>query len=292
MNSYGAQSMTAQLRKVLVREPPAAMGSANPSDWGYRGSINLSTARAEHAALVKLLVAEGVEVHVLGECPEEFPDSVFAFDASLVTRGGAILMRMGKVLRRAETDLHRRLYERADVPILGGIEPPGVMEAGDVLWVNERLVVVGRGFRTNDAGILQLQHLLEPLGVEVDVVDLPAYGGPEHCMHLMSLVSILGPDLALVEIAHAPVRLLQLLERSGICILAAPPDEFFSSNTVSANVLVLSARRCVTIAGMPRTRELLEGHDCVVMTFPGAELCLKAEGGPTCLTRPLLRAEP
>jgi N-dimethylarginine dimethylaminohydrolase len=289
MSDFGAQSMTAALRRVVVRQPPDALPNADPKIWNYSAPINLKRAREDHAAFVALLQSNDVDVLILDDQGTKFPDSVFTHDASLVTTAGAVLMRMGKTLRRPEPDLHEAFYRKIGIPILGRIEPPGIMEAGDALWVRERTLILGRGYRTNDEGARQLARILAPLSVRVMPMDLPYGAGPHSCMHLLSLISLIAEDLALVHLPTAPVRLIQLLEEQGTHILPAPSAEYQSSNTISANVLAYAPRKVLMVAGFPKTRLALEQQGCTVTTFPGDELCLKAEGGPTCLTRPIFR---
>ena len=289
MSDLGAQSMTAPLRRVMLRQLPAALECADSAVWNYSEPINLLRACEEHASFVALLRSSDVDVLMLEYQSTEFPDSVFTHDPSLVTTAGAVLMRMGKMLRRPEPDLHESLYRELRIPILGRIEPPGIMEAGDVLWIDEITLVLGLGYRTNDEGARQLASILAPLGVRVIPVDLPYGAGPRSCLHLLSLISLVAKDLALVHLPTAPVKLIQLLERNGIKTVPAPPSEYHASNTISANVLAYAPRKVLMVDGFPKTRLALEEQGCNVMTFPGNELCLKAEGGPTCLTRPILR---
>lgn len=287
---FGAQSMSAPLRRVAVRTPPAALGEADPDLWHYAGPLDLAAVRSAHEVLLGHLRDADVEIEFIGSDPDLLADSVFAFDPSLVTDHGAIILRMGKALRRAEADLHEIHYAVHGVPILGRIEAPGTVEGGDTLWIDHDTLAVGRGYRTNDDGIAQLTAILAAIGVEVVPFDLPVHDGEAACMHLMSLVSPLAPDLALVHLPLLPVRLLQLLDSRGYGIVIAPAEEYMSSRAISANVLAISPRSCVMADGNPATRRALEQAGCEIRTFPGDELCVKAEGGPTCLTRPIWRA--
>ena len=268
MNEFGAHSMSA----------PASTRAAARAACGFRGCrserleaisapIDLLRAREEHAALVALLHAAGIEVTMLEERATELADSVFTYDASLVTRAGAVLMRMGKDLRRAEPDLHASLYRMLDIPLLGRIEPPGRMEAGDALWVNEQTLILGLGYRTNEDGARQLARILAPLKVEVTTVDLPYGAGPQACLHLLSLLSLLAEDLALVYLPLTPVRLVQALEAHGIEIVPAPEAEYQATNGISANVLACAPRDLVMLAGFPQTQRALEERGCTVSTF-------------------------
>jgi len=287
---FGGHSMSAPLRRVAVRPPPEALATADPARWHYAAAIDLAAARAAHETLLGHLRRAGVAVEHITDGADDLADSVFTFDPSLVTDAGAILLRMGKQLRRPETALHEAFYRAHGIPILGRIEEPGTVEGGDTLWVDPATLAVGRGYRTNDDGIAQLTAILAPLGVEVLAFDLPVHDGPEACMHLLSLVSPLAPDLALVHMPLLPVRLRQLLEGRGYELVAAPTDEYAASRAISANVLAVAPRSCIAADGFPATRRVLEAAGCAVATFPGDELCVKAEGGPTCLTRPIWRA--
>lgn len=289
---YGVASMSATLRRVVVRRPSPALATADPDEWHYAAPIDLVAARQAHDLLVELLHSAGAEVQYLpgaDDTGDELADGMFTFDPSLVTPAGAVLLRMGKRLRRDEVAVHERFYRAQDIPILGRIVAPGTVEAGDTLWVDEHTLAVGRGYRTNDDGIDQLGAILATMGVEVRAFDLPVGDGPDACLHLMSLISPLAPDLALVHGRLLPVRLRQLLEARGYALVEVALDEFEATAGLAANVLALAPRRCVMIDGCPETRRRMEGGGCEVLVFPGEELCVKAEGGPTCLTRPIWR---
>lgn len=290
LGEYGAHSTTGSLEWVAVRRPPASLSDADPDLWHFADRIDLERSRDEHARFVSLLESAGAKVTAMEIEADEHPDSVFTYDPSLVTRGGAVLFNMGKELRRPEADLHAAFYGDLGIPILGRVEGPGAVEGGDTLWVDADTLVVGRGYRTNDEGIAQLTAVLATIGVDVVPFDLPVHQGRDACLHLMSLVSLCADDLALVHVPLMPVRFLQLLEDRGYDVVVAPPDEFESSFGISCNVLATGPRQIVMVEGAPKTRAALESAGCDIVTFPGRDLCLKAEGGPTCLTRPLLRS--
>ncbi len=281
--------MVSPLRRVLVKRPGEAMAGADPTAWNYATPLDLEKIQADHDGLAKLLQDSGAEVLFLDHDPEHLADLVFTHDPSLVTSEGAIIFRMGKLARRGEDEHHREFYDSIDVPILGTIEEPGTVEAGDCVWIDDKTLAVGMGFRTNPAGVAQLQALLTPLGVRVEAFDLPVYTGAAACLHLMSIMSMLDHDLALVFEPMIPVRLHKLLAERGVQCLAAPADEFTKSATLSLNVLALSPRKCIGVAGNDKTAELMVNAGVDLTNFVGDELCLKAEGGPTCLTRPILR---
>ena len=289
MNSFGTHSMTAPLRRVAVRRPPEALSRADPREWHYLGEIDLERARREHDIFVNLLEMSGALVELMDQDPDAYPDSMFTHDPSMLTREGAVITHMGKSLRRDEAQLHADFYAANDIPILGWIKPPGTMEAGDTLWIDSDTLAVGCGYRTNEEGIAQFTHLMDKAGVTVIPFDLPAYQGHQACVHLMSLVSLLSDDLALVHTQYTPVRLIRLLEDRGYVTIPMPNGEFEASNTISGNILTTGPLQCIMVEGLEQTRKALVTAGCDVKTFSGDELCIKAEGGPTCLTRPLLR---
>ncbi len=274
-----------------MKRPDRVMAEADPQEWHYAGALALDRLRANHDALVGAIQSAGAEVVFLNDDADGLADAVFTHDPSLVTQAGAVVLRMGKDLRRGEERLHNHFYKSSDIPILGSIEEPGTVEAGDCVWVDDKTLFVGMGFRTNEPGASQLATILAPLGVTVQAYDLPAHLGSAACLHLMSLISLLDNDLALIYEPLTPVRLIHDLQSSGFHCLRAPEFEFVASASLSVNILALAPRRCVMVDGFPETTECMQGAGCDVVTFPGDELCLKAEGGPTCLTRPLLRSD-
>ena len=287
---YGLSSMTAPLRRVALRRPGPALLGADPQAWHYGESFDPSAVEHNHAAFTRRLEEAGIEILWMKGDDHGIADSVFTYDASLMTPAGAILMSPGKPLRAGEQELHRAFYQAQAIPILGEITGAGRAEAGDTLWLDETTLAIGRGFRTNTEGIRQVTALLEPLGIAVKNFDLPVYGGEAACMHLMSLVSLVDTNKALVCAPLMPVGLWQLLKDKGFQLIEAPYDEFQASGTLSLNLLATAPGRCVMVEGFPHTRRLLEDAGIEVRTFDGTALCVGCEGGPTCLTRPILRA--
>lgn len=285
MTQYGAQSMTAPLRRVIVRAPDLAFGAADPARWHYTARPDLGRAREEHAAFVSLLAAAGAEVIPHDEPLPDHADALFVHDPVLVTARGAILLRMGKLLRRGEEETLGRTLERAGVPVCFRLGGDAVAEAGDCLWLDDRTLAVGLGFRTNRAGLHQLRQALDS-GIEIIPVELPYYTGPEACLHLMSLISLVDRDLAVVYPPLLPVPFWELLVARGMRLIEVPAAEFAS---LGSNVLALAPRCCVMLRGNPVTQRALERAGAEVTTYDGVELSLKAEGGPTCLTRPVWR---
>jgi N-dimethylarginine dimethylaminohydrolase len=278
--------MVGPLRRVLVRPPDEAFGAADPDRWHYTARPDLGRARAEHDALVDILHGAGCEVLVHDAPLPDHADAVFVHDPVIVADAGAVVLRMGKALRRGEEAAMAAVLERLGVPTFAALEGDATAEGGDLLWLDHGTIAVGRGSRTNAEGVRQLTAALRPLGVETVPVPLPWAGGPEACLHLMSLISMLDHDLAVVHLPLLPVPFVELLRDRGIELVEAPDDEL---PTMAPNVLAIAPRRCLALEGNPVTRRRLEAAGCEVLTYRGAELSLKAEGGPTCLTRPILR---
>jgi N-dimethylarginine dimethylaminohydrolase len=286
MRQYGSQSMIAPLRTIMVKRPEAAFAVDDPQAWHYTGRPNLAIAQQEHDALVALLQKAGAEVIYHDEPQPDHADAIFAFDPALVTDKGAIMLSMGKPQRRGEEAAMARRFTALGIPVLASLSGDARAEGGDLLWLDHDTLAVGQGFRTNAEGLYQLHAALDPLNVTIIPVELPYYTGPEACLHLLSLVSIVDTDLAVVYPSLMPVPFWQELQRRGFRLIEVPDAEFMSMGT---NVLALSPGKCLMLAGNPLTKRLLEDAGCEVMTYRGNEISLKAEGGPTCLTRPLLR---
>jgi N-dimethylarginine dimethylaminohydrolase len=284
---YGAQGMVGRLRRVVMRRPGETMAAADPAAWHYTSAIDLAEARDAHDAFADALRAWDVEV-LYHEAPlPEHSDSVFVFDPVLVTDGGTLVLSMGKERRRGEEGPLARTLQDCGVPVFGRLEGDARAEGGDTLWLDHDTLAVGRGFRTNAEGVRQLRGLLEPAGVSVQDYDLPYFTGPEACLHLLSLVSPVDVDLAVAYPPLMPTAFWTELRRRGIRLLEVPEEEF--ARTQATNVLAVAPRKCIMLDENPVTKQLLEMADCEVVTFPGAPLSFKAEGGPTCLTRPVLR---
>jgi dimethylargininase len=280
---YGCQSMTGQLRRVLVRAPRAE----DLHGWqmcGWRTEPDPAGIAAEHEAFCELLAAAGAEVVLAESTADGNPDAIYTYDSALVADAGALLLHPGKKCRRAEVPAMAEDFERAGVPVAGQLDEPEWAEGGDLCWLDESTLLAGLGYRTNEAGVSRLRELLP--GVEVLAFDLPHWHGRNHVMHLMSLISPLAPDLAVVYARLLPTRLAQLLEERGVELVEVPDEEF---DTMGSNVLALAPRVALAVEGNPETRRRMERAGAEVLAYRGDELS-KGDGGPTCLTRPLLRA--
>jgi len=284
---YGSQSMVAPLRKVLVKRPDVAFAVDDPAKWGYAGSPDLKTAQEEHDALVTVLRREGAEVIDHDELQPGRADAIYVHDPAAITDGGALILRMGKPLRRGEEAAMASRLEALGVPVLYSLHGDAQAEGGDLLWVDRRTLAVGQGFRTNAEGVRQLREVLGQLEVDLVVVQLPYLNGPASCLHLLSLISIVDLKLAVIYQPLLPVPFWQFLRGRGFEFIEVPHKEFES---MGANVLALAPGRCLMLAGNPITQRRLEAAGCEVLTYKGDEISLKGGGGATCLTRPILRA--
>jgi N-dimethylarginine dimethylaminohydrolase len=287
--SYGGQSMVAPLRRVAVCPPGAAGWEAHGERWrelGYLHPVNFGAAREQHEELRRALEAASVEVVELDGGGLSL-DAVYAHDASFMTDDGAICLNMGKTARRGEPARHREFYRQLGIPVAGEICPPGTVEAGDMVWLDEKTVLVGRGYRTNGAGIEQLRALLGEQDVEVVAAPLPHGGGPGCCLHLMSLMSMLDEGTVLVDLPWLAAETVQLLCERGLRFVEIDPRE---RDTLACNVLALGEKRLLAIAENERTNERLRAAGFQVGTFAASEIGINGGGGPTCLTRPIWRA--
>ena len=285
---YGGHSMTATLRSVMVRRPAPPSDGESWRAFGYLRPIDQEETERQHVAFCDILAREGVELISAGPDEAGHLDAIFPFDPSIITNIGAILLRMGKEPRRDETAFHALTYGEVGVPILGVIDEPGMVEGGDTFWLDERTLAVGRGYRTNQAGIEQLRRMLEQIGVEVVTYDLPHWHGAGECLHLLSMISPVAGDLAVVYPPLMAVALVQELEERGWRTVEVPDEEY---DGMACNVLALAPGKCLMLEGNPETRRRLEAAGCEVLTYAGSEISMNRQGGPTCLTRPIWRQD-
>jgi N-dimethylarginine dimethylaminohydrolase len=276
--------MSAPLLEVLVKRPDAAFGAAfDDPAHGFLHPVDLEVARREHDAFVATLAALGPRVHQL-ETELDSPDLVYTFDPLLVTDRGAIPLRPGKPNRAAEPDALEAWTRAAGIPTAGRIEAPGTVEGGDTFWLRPDLFCIGRTLRTNTAGARQLAELV---GGDVRIFDVPYWKGPAELIHLMSVISPVADDLAVVYLPLLPVGLWELLRELEIRLLKVPDAEF---PTLGCNVLAVRPGVVIMAEGNPRTAAALVAAGCEVHTYPATEIGLNGSGGPTCMTRPILRA--
>jgi N-dimethylarginine dimethylaminohydrolase len=255
-------------------------------ELNYLEKPDFEVAMREYIGFEKLLNDSNIDLLYFPEDSKVKLDSIYCRDASIATDFGMIICNMGKLGRIHEPKSQFQEYKNSNLPILGIIEAPGTLEGGDVAWLNEETLVVGYSYRTNEVGISQLKSLLEPKGIEVIVAELPHYKGRTDVFHLMSILSPVDKDLAVVYSPLMPIKLRNELLKRGIKLVEVPNEEFES---MGCNVLAIAPRKCIMVHGNPITKKLLEEVGCNVATYKGQEISVKGGGGPTCLTRPLLR---
>jgi N-dimethylarginine dimethylaminohydrolase len=283
-NEYG------RIRRVALRRPEAAFQSQAKiaAEWqklAYMSAPLLAEAAREFDRLEAILASAGAVLDHLPADPDLTLDALYVRDAAIVAPGGLILCNMGKPARRGEPALHGKALAAAGIPLLGRIEGEGRIEGGDLVWFDRHCLAVGRGYRTNDEGIRQLRALVGP-AVEVVVASLPHYRGPGDVFHLMSILSPLDRDLVLVYSPLMPVPFREWLIGRGLALVEVPDAEF---DSMGCNVLAIAPRHCVMLEGNPETEARLRAAGCRVEVIAGREISAKGQGGPTCLTRPLLR---
>jgi len=288
---YGSQSMTGKLKTVLIKHPQAAFKdqgtlNADAEPFGYIGAPDFATVLEEYKVFEAALQAEGVEMLYLPEESSVGLDSIYAHDPLKVTEKGAIYFPMGKALRAKEAAATRKFLESKGVPTLGVIEAPAQIEGGDVVWLDARTVAIGRGYRTNDAGIAAFRELTLGIVDEIIVVPMPHGDGPEACLHLMSIISMVDQDLAVVYSKYMPVFFRELLLSRGMTLIETPDDEY---DYLGTNVLALAPRVAVMVEGNDTVKKGLEACGAKVYTYPGKEVSYRGTGGPTCLTAPIWR---
>jgi N-dimethylarginine dimethylaminohydrolase len=288
---FNGHSMVGLLERVLVCSPQTA-GWNQPErnaawrDLGFHHTPNFETAQAQHDAMRNELSCAGVEIVELASSSDLSLDSVYTHDASLTTDFGVIAMRPGKANRVFEGRCHATLCLSLDIPVFGEIAPPGTTEAGDIVWLDSKTLLIGHGYRTNAAGIRQMHDLLTPHGIQVLSAPLPYGPGPSACLHLMSLISLLDDHTALVDLPWLAVETVELLKARRFRFIEIDPSE---RDTLACNVLALGNNRLLALKENKKTNQRVRESGFDVRTFPGSELCINGSGGPTCLTRPLLR---
>jgi N-dimethylarginine dimethylaminohydrolase len=289
---FNGHSMVDALERVMVCSPRIA-GWNRPEyaarwhDLGFHHPPDFDRAQAQHEDLCRELESVGAEIIELAPDPALSLDAVYTHDASLSSDYGLIVMRPGKPNRVAEGPVHSSFCKNLDIPTLGTITPPGTTEAGDILWLDSKTLLIGHGYRTNSAGIQQMRDLLAPKGVQVLSAPLPYGPGPSACLHLMSLISLLDDHTALVDLPWLAVETVELLKSRGFKFIEI---DYSERDTLACNVLALCNNRLLAIEENRITNARLRENGFDVRTFPGSELCINGSGGPTCLTRPLLRA--
>lgn len=287
-----AQSETGTITELVLKHARDAFRSpsAIAAEWqalNFTDAPDYGRAVDEYERLLDLLRTSGAVVHLLPQAVGVGLDSIYVRDASVVCDRGLILCNMGKPQRLGEPAAQEAAIRALGHTVVGSVRLPGRLEGGDVVWLDERTLAVGRGYRTNDEGIAQLRTLVADSIDELVVVPLPHWRGAGDVFHLMSIVSPVDWDLAVVYSPLMPVPFRERLLDRGIRLVEVPDEEL---DSMGANVLAIAPGRCVMVAGNPVTRGRLEKAGVEVLEYEGREISLKGGGGPTCLTRPLRRA--
>jgi N-dimethylarginine dimethylaminohydrolase len=293
--NFNGHSMTGELRRVMVC-PPGNAGwdiAGKTTAWrelGFQHAPDFAAAQSQHEILCGLLSESGAEVVCLPPAESLTLDAVYAHDASLATDQGLVLMRPGKKNRVAEAQAHARFCGQIGIPVFGEIRLPGTTESGDIVWLDSRTLLIGHGYRTNQPGIDQMRALLcsedSQKNVEVLSAPLPYGPGPSACLHLMSLMSMLDEQTILVDLPWLAVETVELLKGRGFRLIEIAYSE---RETLACNVLSLGQKRLIAIEENAKTNQRMRDAGFDVRTFSGSEICSNGSGGPTCLTRPLLR---
>ena len=280
---YGAQSMTSPLHDVVVKRPGAAFGAAydNPAH-GFLHQVDLAEAQRQHDAFCQVLTDLGVRVHQL-DAETASPDLTYTFDSALVTDRGMIGLRSGKPTRQGEAEPMLAWAAEHGIPVIGRLEGDETADGGDTFWLRPDVFCIGRSLRTNMAGAARMAGLV---GGDVHVFDVPYANGPAECLHLMSVISPIGDDLAAVFLPQLPAGLYELLGERCVGLVPVPEEEIPSQG---CNILAVRPGVVVMVEGNPATQRALLDRGCEVHTFPGTEVCINGSGGPTCITRPILR---
>ncbi len=292
MKTFGCQSMYAPIRRMVLKHPREAfIDQANlEAQWQklfYFGCPDFDNAILEYERFVGVLEQFDFEINYAPANDTTSLDSIYVHDPLIISERGAILCSMGKDARAPESAAAEKFLQEMGVPVIGRITGNGKLEGGDVLWVGERTLAVGQGFRTNAEGLQQLRELLGDSVDEIIPVPLPYWTGPQDCLHLLSFISIVDEDLAVVYSRLMPVPFREWLLERGFQFVEVPDEEY---DSLGCNVLAVGPRQCVMLNGNPVTQQRLEQAGAQVWTFEGKDISMKGTGGPTCLTRPILRA--
>lgn len=286
-----AHSETGKLQSLFIKKVEQAFISEahineHWQELNFLSKPDLNNSSEEFTAFEAVLKEQGTQLLYLPQDATVNMDSIYCRDAAIATNKGMIICNMGKAARMQEPAAEKKAFEANGIPVLGTITAPGTLEGGDVAWLDENTLAVGHTYRSNEEGIRQLTALLQPLGVEVITVPLPHYKGPSDVFHLMSILSPVDVNLALVYSPLMPISFRNLLLQKGYQLVEVPDEEF---EGMGCNVLALAPRICLMVAGNPKTKMALENAGCKVIVYKGEDISVKGGGGPTCLTRPVMR---
>lgn len=256
-------------------------------ELNYLSQPNFEASLKEYKNFEKIFQNQGVSVMTFPFNKKVTIDSIYCRDAAIATDFGMIICTMGKSGRINEPNAQMQTFVNESIPVLGKIESPGTLEGGDVAWLDEKTLAVGHTYRTNEEGIKQLKNLLEPKGIEIIVAELPHYKGKQDVFHLMSILSPVDKDLAVVYSPLMPIKFRNELLARNFKLIEVPEEEFES---MGCNVLAIAPRECLMVKGNSKTKKALLDVGCKVTTYFGENISVYGGGGPTCLTRPLLRS--
>ena len=283
--------MVDPIKKILLKHPKSAFINQKTINeqylkLNYFEAPNFNKAILDYENFVSLLKSFDIELHYLPEDKSTSLDSIYTHDPCVISNNGVIICNMGKKSRLPESDTIEKFFNSMQIPILGKIKTPGILEGGDVVWIDNKTIAVGEGYRTNREGIEQLKHLLSDQVQDVISVPIPHWNGPQDCLHLMSNLSPIDHNLYLVYSRLLPVSFRKYLLDENIELIDVPDEEYES---MGCNVLAVAPRKVIMISGNSKTKQLLEKNNVEVYTYNGTEISIKGAGGPTCLTRPFLR---
>ena len=292
MKLFGGQDMVSPIKKILIKHPQNAYINQSKietesASLNYVGVPDYEIACSDYNSFLNLISTLDIEVHSLPIYQDTTLDSIYTHDPCVISDKGIILCNMGKKDRVHEPHAVKEYFESINVPILGHIENPGKLEGGDVVWIDTKTLAIGEGYRSNRYGIEQLKTILGDLVEEIITVPLPHWNGKNDCLHLMSNLSPLEHNLFLIYPRLLPVSFIQFLIDRKIELIEVPESEY---NSMGCNVLAVGHKKVIMVDGNPITKNILEKKDLKVFTYKGSEISLKGAGGPTCLTRPFLRA--
>jgi len=284
-------SEIAQLKTVFIKTATAAFVndekiSAEWKELNFLAKPDFEKAKIEYQNFENYFLQNNVEIFHFTKDDSVSIDSIYCRDAAIATDHGIIICNMGKPARNAEPIAQQKIFKKNEFKILGTIKSPGTVEGGDVAWLDEKTLAVGHTYRTNENGIEQLKNLLNPFGIEVITVPLPHYRGPSDVFHLMSILSPVDKNLAVVYSPLMPIGFRNDLLKRGYELIEVPEQEF---DSMGCNVLAIAPRKCIMVSGNPITKSLLEKAGCEIFEYEGNEISVKGGGGPTCLTRPVWR---
>jgi len=283
--------MVDPIKKILLKHPKSAFINQKTINeqylkLNYLEAPNFNKAILDYENFVSLLKSFDIELHYLPKDKSTSLDSIYTHDPCVISNNGVIICNMGKKSRLPESDTIEKFFNSIQIPILGKIKTPGILEGGDVVWIDNKTIAVGEGYRTNREGIEQLRYLLSDQVETVISVPMPHWTGPQDCLHLMSNLSPIDHNLYLVYSRLLPVSFRKYLLDQNIELIDVPDEEYES---MGCNVLAVAPRKVIMISGNSKTKQLLEKNNVEVYTYDGTEISIKGAGGPTCLTRPFLR---